>query len=120
MGTQRHLQRHAAVHGPAVYWPVNRAPLPGGGPVAAARDLRQLRGVCAGAPCFFHHRQGGLIMKNRVGVQGCLVVVVLVVGLLAFFHLPAALAQEKVVTLKVQASWPSGLTLYENLKMFAA
>jgi TRAP-type mannitol/chloroaromatic compound transport system substrate-binding protein len=58
-------------------------------------------------------------MKKRVGVQGCLVVVVLVVGLLAVLHLSAALAQEKVTTLKVQASWPSGLTLYENLKMFA-
>jgi TRAP-type mannitol/chloroaromatic compound transport system substrate-binding protein len=58
-------------------------------------------------------------MKKRVGVQGCLVVVVLVVGLLAFLSLSTALAQQKVMTLKVQASWPSGLTLYENLKMFA-
>jgi TRAP-type mannitol/chloroaromatic compound transport system substrate-binding protein len=30
-----------------------------------------------------------------------------------------ALAQARAITLKIQASWPAGLTTYENLKMFA-
>jgi TRAP-type mannitol/chloroaromatic compound transport system substrate-binding protein len=33
--------------------------------------------------------------------------------------LPVAVAQGKTMTLKFQASWPSGLTLFDNFKMFA-
>jgi TRAP-type mannitol/chloroaromatic compound transport system substrate-binding protein len=43
-------------------------------------------------------------------------VIVLILG---FQILDAGAGQARATTLKVQASWPSGLTLYDNLKMFA-
>ena len=59
-------------------------------------------------------------MKKRGLVQG-IVVVSVMIGLLVWGGVqPATVQAQKVVKLKVQASWPSGLMAYENLEMFAA
>lgn len=59
-------------------------------------------------------------MQQRVVGKVSMVVVILA-GLLTLGYLrPAStLAQAKTITLKIQASWPSSLLAYENLKMFA-
>ena len=51
-----------------------------------------------------------------IGMVSTLFVGLLCVG---YWELPIAAAQVKTTTLKVQASWPSGLTIYDNLRMFA-
>ena len=51
-----------------------------------------------------------------VGASSALVVLALMFGL-GPGEVPETLAQSR--TLKFQASWPSGLTLYDNFEMFA-
>ncbi|GIX48865.1 MAG: exported solute-binding protein [Candidatus Tectimicrobiota bacterium] len=56
-------------------------------------------------------------MIKRCSVQLGIVVAVLAVGLV--LYPPGAAWAQKTITLKFQASWPSGLTLFDNFKMFA-
>jgi TRAP-type mannitol/chloroaromatic compound transport system substrate-binding protein len=56
--------------------------------------------------------------RLAVGVVLGPVVLALLFGT-GFRGVPAAWAQQKTTTLKIQASWPSGIIAYDNLKMFA-
>jgi TRAP-type mannitol/chloroaromatic compound transport system substrate-binding protein len=58
-------------------------------------------------------------MKMRL-IYRCSTLVALLVGVvIVVLATPPSQAGTRAITLKVQASWPSGLTLYDNLKMFA-
>lgn len=59
-------------------------------------------------------------MYWRLIVRAVLRAGTLLLGLgIGTYLLPEAWAQPKPLTLKIQASWPSSLTIYDNLKMFA-
>jgi len=58
-------------------------------------------------------------MRKRVTSRFRMVVAMLVGVTISVFGAQPLQAGTRATTLKVQASWPSGLTLYDNLKMFA-